>query len=148
MKDNNYFCVVINTTVYIEKIGRKFPKNIIRKCAFMELIISWIVLSVAIFVTAYILPGVTIASWMTAFVAALVLGLVNTLLKPILIFLTLSINIITLGLFTVVINALLVLLVAMIVPNFSVRNFWWAVAFSVVVAIINVILLGFFDLIF
>ncbi|NCU42188.1 MAG: phage holin family protein [Candidatus Moranbacteria bacterium] len=114
----------------------------------MELIISWTVLSIAVFVVTYTLPGVTVANWMTAFVTALALGLVNALFKPILIFLTLPINILTLGLFTIIINALLVFLVSMVVPNFSVRNFWWAIAFSVVVAIINMILLGFVDFIF
>jgi len=106
----------------------------------MEFIISWATLAVAIFVASYLLSGVTVSGLGTAFIVALVLGIVNALIKPVLLFLALPINIITLGLFTLVINAILVMLVAAIVPNFRTQGFWWALAFSIVVTLVNVLL--------
>lgn len=110
----------------------------------MEIIISWIILAAAIFTAAYILPGVSIGGFVSALVTALVLGIVNALIKPILLFLTLPINILTLGLFTFVINALMVLLVAALVPSFKVKNFWWALLFSIVVTVVNMFLSAIF----
>ena len=75
-----------------------------------------------------------------AVVAALVLGLINAFIDPILIILTLPLNILTLGLFTFVLNALLVLLTSAIVPGFYVRNFWWALLFSLVFSIVSFVL--------
>lgn len=103
----------------------------------MGILISWLVSALAILVTAYILPGVHISSFFTALATAVVLGIINSILKPILLLLTLPINILTLGLLTFVINALLVLLAAQIVPGFKVDGFWWALAFSVVLSIVN-----------
>lgn len=96
--------------------------------------------ALAIIVTAYLLPGVRIESFLTALVTAVVLGIINSILKPILLFLTLPINILTLGLLTFVINAFLVLLASQIVPGFKVDGFWWALAFSVVLSLVNTIL--------
>lgn len=79
-------------------------------------------------------------SFWTAIVVAIVLGIVNALLKPLLILLTLPVTILTLGLFLFVINAALVLLVAKLVPGFEVRGFWWAMLFSLVVSIIGAFL--------
>ena len=93
-----------------------------------------------VFVTANILPGAHVDSFGTAIIVAVVLGLINTFIRPILIILTLPINILTLGLFTLVIMALLVMLVAHIVPGFTVNGFWWAMAFAVVLWIINTFL--------
>lgn len=93
--------------------------------------------TIAVFVTAQILPGVKITDWVTALVVAIVLGIVNAIIRPILLILTLPINILTLGLFTFVIMGLCVLLVSAIVPGFRVDGFWWAVAFAIVVAIIS-----------
>jgi putative membrane protein len=103
----------------------------------MEIIISWLVYSLAIVVTAYILPGVHVDSFGTALITALVLGIINALLKPILLLLTLPINILTLGLFTLVINALLILLVASIVTGFKVDGFWWALLFSIILSFVS-----------
>ena len=103
----------------------------------MEILISWLVSALAILVTAYVLPGVHIESIFTALVTAVVLGIINSILKPILLLLTLPINILTLGLLTFVINALLVMLAANIVPGFKVDGFLWALAFSIVLSIIN-----------
>lgn len=106
----------------------------------MEILLSWFVSALAILVTAYLLPGVHIESIFTALVTAVVLGIINSILKPILLLLTLPINVLTLGLLTFVINALLVLLAAHIVPGFRVEGFWWALAFSIVLSLVNTLL--------
>lgn len=103
----------------------------------MKYLINWLVITLAVFISAQLLPGVSVENIFTAFVAALVLGIINILLKPILLILTLPINIFTLGLFTLVINALLVLLASRIVDGFSVAGFWWALAFSLVMSIVQ-----------
>lgn len=108
----------------------------------MNLIIKIIIQSLAVFIAAFILPGVHVDSLITVLVVAVVLGIVNILLKPILIFLTLPITILTLGLFILVINALLVLLVDMLVPGFFVDGFLWAILFSLVVSITSSVLNG------
>ncbi|PIS42322.1 MAG: hypothetical protein COT24_04170 [Candidatus Kerfeldbacteria bacterium CG08_land_8_20_14_0_20_40_16] len=106
----------------------------------MGIIIKWLISTVAIIVTAYLLPGVTVSGFLAAVIAAAVLGIINVVIKPILVILTLPINILSLGLFTLVINALLVMLMAHIVEGFDVKNFWWALLFSVILSIINPIL--------
>jgi putative membrane protein len=103
----------------------------------MNIILNILIYSIAIFVTASILPGITISSYFAAIVAAVVLGIINSVLKPLMIILTLPVSILTLGLFVLVINGLLVLLASAIVPGFHVNGFWWAIAFSLVLSIIS-----------
>jgi putative membrane protein len=103
----------------------------------MGFLIQWVVSGLAIIITAYLLPGVAIEGFLAALVTALVLGLINAVLRPILILLTLPLNILTLGLFSLVINALLIMLASTIVPGFAVQGFWWALLFGVVLAIVN-----------
>lgn len=103
----------------------------------MMILVSLILSTIAVFVTANILPGVKIESWGTALIVAVVLGLINAFLRPLLLLLTLPINILTLGLFTFVVIALCVMLASAIVPGFYVDGFWWAMAFAIVLAIIN-----------
>ena len=103
----------------------------------MKLLIKWLVAALAIIITAYIIPGITIASFWTAVWLALILGIINVILRPILIILTLPINIITLGLFTLVINAILVLLAAWAVTGFEASGFWTAMLFSIVLSIVS-----------
>jgi len=91
-------------------------------------------------IAAYLLPGVHVIDLWTALVVALVMGILNVLIKPLLIILTLPITIITFGLFLLVINALLVLLASHIVPGFTVDGFWWALLFSLVISFINLVL--------
>ena len=102
----------------------------------MKLLIN----AIAVFVTAKILPGVYIDSFVTALVVAVVLGVINTFLKPVLLLLTLPVTILTLGLFTFVINALLVLLAAALVSGFQVKNLLWALLFSLVLSLVNSVL--------
>jgi putative membrane protein len=89
----------------------------------MTLLFRWIINSLALLLVTYVVPGVDVASFYSALIVALVLGILNALIRPILIFLTLPINLITLGLFTLVINALLFWFVASIVKGFEVAGF-------------------------
>lgn len=109
----------------------------------MSIVASLIFTAIAIGISAAILPGVEVGVG-SALGAAIVLGLVNVFIKPILLFLTLPINVLTLGFFTWIINALLILLVAAIVPGFRVKGFGWALVFSIVLTIIMAILRAIF----
>lgn len=93
--------------------------------------------TVAVLVAAYVMPGIHVGGVWQAFVAAVVLAVVMSVLRPILLALTLPLNVLTLGLFTFVVNALLVLFVARAVPGFVVDSFWWALGFSLVLALVN-----------
>ncbi len=103
----------------------------------MELLLVWILNAVALLIVAYILPGITVASFGSALIAALVLGLLNTLVKPVLILLTLPITIITLGLFLLVLNALVVWFAGSVLKGFQVNGFWWAVLGALVYSIVS-----------
>src|ERR1035437_6354517 len=103
----------------------------------MNLFLKLLINSLAVFITGYLLHGVHLDSFWTAVIVAVVLGVVNTFIKPILILFTLPITILTLGLFILVINTLMILLVAAIVPGFKVDGFWWALLFSLVLSILN-----------
>ncbi|MBI5127321.1 phage holin family protein [Candidatus Roizmanbacteria bacterium] len=103
----------------------------------MQTLINLIINGVAVFVTGRIIPGVAISDFFTAIVVYVVLAVVNTFIKPILIILTLPVNIMTLGLFTFVLNALVILIVDAIVPGFKVDGFISALLFSLVLSIIS-----------
>ncbi|MBI4836679.1 MAG: phage holin family protein [Candidatus Abawacabacteria bacterium] len=103
----------------------------------MAFIINWLLSALAIIITAYLLPGVRVTNFGTALIAALVIGVLNAVIRPLLILLTLPVNILTLGLFTLVINAVLILLAARIVPGFQVDGLIWAIIFAIVLWIIN-----------
>lgn len=107
------------------------------------MIIHWIISALAILITAYILPGVHVDGFVAALILAVVLGAINMFLRPILVILTLPITVLTLGLFVLVINALLVLLASYIVPGFTVASFWWALLFGIVLAIVGAVLHSF-----
>ncbi len=108
----------------------------------VEILANWIISAFVIVIAAYLLPGVHVVDFTTALWTALVLGVVNAILKPILIILTLPINILTLGLFTFIINAFLILIVGngKIVHGFTVESFWWALLFSLLLSILRNIL--------
>jgi len=103
----------------------------------MNLILNILVSAVAVLVTGRLLSGVTVNGFGTAILVAIVLGVVNAVLGPILLFLTLPLNVLTLGLFTFVIIAVLVMISAAIVPGFKVASFWWALGFAFVLAFVN-----------
>ncbi|MDB5239132.1 MAG: rane protein of unknown function [Candidatus Parcubacteria bacterium] len=107
----------------------------------MKLLVHWLVYAAAILITAYLLPGVTVGGGIiSALILSVVLGAINLVLRPILILLTLPVTVVTLGLFVLVINALLVLLAASIVPGFAVANFWWAFLFAVILSLVMAVL--------
>jgi putative membrane protein len=92
----------------------------------------------AVLITALTLDGVTVEPWWWAVIIAIVLGFVNSCIKPLVKLLALPINIMTLGLFTFVINALMVMLCSWIVkPHFEVDSFWWALGFSIVLTLVS-----------
>lgn len=103
----------------------------------MRIFVNLLVNAFAVMVAAYLLPGVTVAGYFDAFVVAVVLGILNTLVKPLLHLLALPITILTLGLFSLVINAIVVLLADKIVPGFEVGGFWWALGFSLVLTLVS-----------
>jgi putative membrane protein len=103
----------------------------------MALIINILLTSLAVVISAYILPGVKVSSFLTAIMVAVILGLINVFLKPLLILLTLPVTILTLGLFLLVINALIILLISAIVPGFKVNGFWWALIYSIVLSLVS-----------
>ena len=90
----------------------------------MKLIVRWLISALALMLIAYYVPGIAVTSFYSALVAALILGLINALIRPFILLLTLPINIFTLGLFTLVINALMFWLASSIVKGFSVAGFW------------------------
>lgn len=106
----------------------------------MNMLIRLIVSAIAIAVTAYLLPGVHVVGTQTYFVLAIVLAVINMFIRPVLLLLTLPLSIMTLGLFSVVLNALLILGATYIVPGFSVDSFLWALAFGVVLALVSAVL--------
>ena len=109
----------------------------------MGFLLRILVSALAAMLTAYLLkPAVKVDSFVTALILALVLALLNALVKPLLIFLTFPVTIVTLGLFLFVINALIILLAAKLVPGFKVDGFWWALLFSIVMTIINSIMIS------
>jgi putative membrane protein len=106
----------------------------------MNFLINLFVNGVAVYLTSILLPGVRIDGFIPAILVALVLGLINTFLKPLLLILTLPINILTLGLFTFVINALVIIIADKFIGSFAVSNFWWALIFSLVLSVVAAIL--------
>jgi putative membrane protein len=94
----------------------------------MRLLIGWAVNALCLLAIPYILPGVQISGFMAALIAALVIGLLNIIIKPILFVLTLPVSILTLGLFTFVLNGLMFWLAAKFLDGFAVTNFGWAIA--------------------
>ena len=103
----------------------------------MYFIVRLVINTLAVLTGGYVLKGVLVDGVTTAAVVAVVLGLVNTFIKPILVFLTLPITLLTLGLFLLVINALMIMLVDHFIPGFEVQSFWWALAYSIVISVVN-----------
>jgi putative membrane protein len=103
----------------------------------MKILINWIISAMVIFIVAYILPGVHVLNFVSALAVALVLGILNAFIKPVLLILTLPITILTLGLFALILNAVLILVVGMVVPGFKVDGFLWAFIFGIVLSVAN-----------
>jgi len=103
----------------------------------MNFIIKLLLSALAVMLVAYLLPGVNVENFWVALLVAAVLALLNVTLKPLLIVLTIPVTLITLGLFLLVINALMILLVDALISGFMVSNFWWALAFSLILSIVT-----------
>jgi putative membrane protein len=106
----------------------------------MGLLVKILVSAVAVIISAYLIPGVSVDTILTAVIVAIVLGLLNAIVKPILVILTIPVTIITLGLFLLVINVIIIYLTDYLVPGFSVTGFIPALLFSIVLAIVGWIL--------
>ena len=106
----------------------------------MNLIMRLIVTSVVAFGLSYLLEGIKFDSFWTAIIVAIVLAVLNAIIKPILILLTLPITLFTFGLFLFVINALIILLAEKLVDGFSVDGFWWALLFSLLLSLLTSLL--------
>ena len=106
----------------------------------MNILLNWLISAIVIFVMAYVLPGVHIESFTTALAVAVVLGIMNVVIKPILFILTLPVTVLTLGLFMFVINAVLIILTSKLVPGFTVDGFWWAMLYSILISVVSAFL--------
>jgi putative membrane protein len=106
----------------------------------MTILITWLINAVALFMLPYLMHSIKVDSFATALVAALILALVNTLIRPVLVLLTLPVTLLTLGLFIFVINGLLFWLVANFVQGFHVAGFWSAVGGAILYSIISWVL--------
>ena len=102
------------------------------------LLIKWAALALCIMFVGWVVPGIMISSFATALVASIVIAIVNVVIKPVLVFLTLPINILTLGLFILVINALLFMFVAYLVPGVEIDGFWSAFSGAIILSILSI----------
>jgi putative membrane protein len=103
----------------------------------LRLLVVWLINTAALIAVAYLMPSVTISSFASALVAALVLGFLNAIVRPILVLLTLPVTVLTLGLFIFVINGLLFWAVSAFVPGFHVAGFWSAVLGAIVFSLVS-----------
>ena len=106
----------------------------------MNFLIRLLLSALAVIIVSYLLPGVYVEGFLVAVILALVLSLLNMTIKPILVVLTIPLTIVTLGIFLLVINALIILLADWIIPGFGVDGFWWALLFSILLSITNALL--------
>lgn len=107
------------------------------------ILIRWLTLTAAIVLSAYLLDGIHISGFFSAFSAAAILGILNAFFRPIALILTLPINILSLGLFTFVINALMLKLASGVIPGFDVYGFWTAIFGSLIISAISWLLNSF-----
>jgi len=107
------------------------------------LLIRWLVLTIGVMLTAYLIEGITVSGFFAAFFAAALLGVLNAFFRPILLILTLPLTILTLGLFTFVINAILLMMVSGVIPGFEVHGFWSAVLGALLISLVSWLLNSF-----
>lgn len=103
----------------------------------MKILLHWLILTIAILAVSYLVPGIAVAGILTAVIVAACLGFINLVIKPVISLLTLPINLLTLGLFSLVINGLIFWALTIVVPGFTIATFKAALIGSVVVALIN-----------
>ena len=103
----------------------------------MNILVRLLLSGVAVMLTAYLLPGAHVQDYWAALLVAVLISLSNVIVKPVLIIFTIPITILTLGLFLLVINAVIILMVDYFVDGFYVDGFWWALAFSLILSVFN-----------
>ncbi|MFA6079016.1 MAG: phage holin family protein [Candidatus Omnitrophota bacterium] len=107
-----------------------------------KFLIKWVIYTLSLFAVSHIVAGITIANWETTIVAALVLGLINTFIRPFFIIFTLPLNVLSMGILTLFINGFMFYMAAHFVKGFSVAGFWnafWAaILFSIITSVLNV----------
>lgn len=106
----------------------------------IKLIANWFINALALYIVSIILDGIYIKDFITALAAVIIIGLVNALIKPILVILTIPITLLSLGLFTFILNALMLILASSITPGFEVRGFWTAIVGSILLSIVSTVL--------
>jgi len=105
--------------------------------------LRWLILTFAIIATSYLIDGIQVSGFLSAFFAAAILGILNAFFRPILFILTLPVNILSLGLFTFVINALMLMMVSGVISGFKVYGFWSAVFGSLLISLVSWLLTSF-----
>jgi len=105
----------------------------------MNIVLNLLISALAVAIAAYIIPGVVVDGYFTAIVVAITLAIVNSTIGPFLKILTLPLNVMTLGLFSLIINVLMVLLVAKIIPGFWIDGFFTAMIFAIVLALVSMV---------
>ena len=105
----------------------------------MSLIIRWVLNTLALFLVAHVVPNFSYRSWLSLAIAAAVLGLLNAVVRPILWFITLPITVVTLGLFLLVLNAIMLELTDWLVPGFEIDGFGWAIVGAVVLSLVSLV---------
>lgn len=103
----------------------------------MRLVIRILLSALAVMILAYVLPGVHVYNYISAIIVAIILSLLNIVIKPILVILTLPVTILTFGLFLLVINAFIILFAESLVSGFVVDGFWWALIFSLLLSLLQ-----------
>lgn len=107
--------------------------------------LRWLILTTAIIISSYLLDGINVSGFLSAFFAAAILGILNAFFRPILLILTLPINILSLGFFTFVINAVLLMMASGVISGFEVHGFWTAIFGSLIISLISAILTSFIN---
>lgn len=103
----------------------------------MKILLHWIILTLAVLASSYAVPGIEVSSVVTALIVAAVLAFINLIVKPIVKILTLPLNILTLGLFSLILNAIFFWFVATLISGFSIANFKAAFIGAIIVSVIN-----------
>jgi putative membrane protein len=107
------------------------------------IVLRWLILTFAIIATSYLIDGIQVSGFLSAFFAAAILGILNAFFRPILLILTLPVNILSLGLFTFVINAMMLMMVSGVISGFKVYGFWSAVFGSLLISLVSWLLTSF-----
>jgi putative membrane protein len=104
-----------------------------------SLLLRWLLNTLALFVVVTVVPNFHYRGWISLAIAAAVLGLLNAIVRPILFVLTLPLTVITLGLFLLVLNAIMLELTAWLVPGFDINGFWWAIVGALVLTLVSLV---------